>query len=249
MLIAAAALAVILWLSVAADPGSGPKVAEFSSGLVKVATVILGGLLGLGTMLHAVNAVTREREKDTLDGLLVLPVTRGDVLSAKWFGGLVSLRLLVAALGVVWLFGMMTGGLHPLALVALVLSVAAVMEFLASLGLFLSVFSKTSLRANMAAVLCVLLIVAGPFVVSQYMELLAPYPYSAIHQGDSEAVWQALMPAAAWVQLCVGWHEYGKLAEGHFPAILCGALGYAVAAWLLWRLTLSRFRRYGGKRT
>jgi ABC-type transport system involved in multi-copper enzyme maturation permease subunit len=246
VLILAAALAILLWLIIAAHPGSGQDVAEFSTGLVKVGTVILGGLLGLGAIAHAVNSITREREKDTLDSLLTLPVTRDEVLSAKWLGGLVSLRLTAVALAGVWLFGVATGGLHPVALLALVLAVAAVIEFLASLGLWLSMVSRTSLRANMAAVLCLLLVAAGPLVISQYIELLAPY--SGANRAASDAVWRTWMPAVAWWRLCVGWHEYAKVPEGHFTTILAGALGYAAAAWLLWRASLSRFRKYGGKR-
>ncbi len=242
----AAAFAIFSWLSAAIDPGSGPNMDEFSNGLVKIGTVALAGLLGLGTIAHAVNSVTREREKDTLDSLLTLPVSRDEVLSAKWSGGLVSLRLLAVALAGVWLFGLVTGGLHPVALVALALAVMAVIEFLASLGLWLSVVSKTSLRANMAAVLCMLLVAVGPLVASQYLEMLAPN--SLANRAASDAVWQTLMPPVAWWRLCVGWHEYAKVSEGHFTHILAGALGYAALAWLLWRAALRRFRRYGGKR-
>src|SRR5207245_437444 len=143
-----------------------------------------------------------------------------------------SLRLMAIALAILWIFGVVTGGLHPVAFVALVLSVAAVIEFLTSLGLWLSMVAKTSLRANLAAVLCVLLVAAGPFVASEYIDLLAPY--SGANRAASDAVWRTLMPAAAWLQLCKSWPEYAKLPEGHFTTILAGALGYAVAAWLLW---------------
>jgi ABC-type transport system involved in multi-copper enzyme maturation permease subunit len=246
LLIVAAVPAGLFWLAVAIGLDSDGDLIGFSTGLVKVGTVIFGGLLGLGAIVHTVNAVTREREKDTLDGLLTLPVTRDEVLAAKWAGGLVSLRLMVVALAGVWLFGVATGGLHPVAFIAMVLSVAAVIEFLASLGLFLSVASKTSLRANMAAVLCLLLVAVGPLVISQYVDLLAPY--SGRSRVMSDTLWQTLMPAAAWLRLCVGWQAYAKVPDGYFTTILAGALGYATAAWLLWRAALSRFMRYGGKR-
>src|SRR5207248_3288957 len=87
----AAGLTLLLWLVAATNPKSIAEVAEFSAAVVKVGTLVLGGLLGLGAMMHAVNSVTREREKDTLDGLLTLPVARDAVLEAKWLGGLVSL--------------------------------------------------------------------------------------------------------------------------------------------------------------
>jgi ABC-type transport system involved in multi-copper enzyme maturation permease subunit len=246
MLILAAGLAVFLWLVMTIIPKSGGEVAAFSTGLVKVGTVLLGGVLGLGAIVHAANSVTRERERDTLDALLTLPLTRAAVLEAKWLGGPVSLRLVAVGLAGVWVFGLATGGLHPVALLALVLAVAAVVEFLASLGLWLSVVCATSLRANMAAALALLLVACGPWVVARYVEMLAPY--AGANQATADAVTEALTPAWAWVRLCVGWVEYAKVPEGKFLAVLAGALGYAAAAWALWRMALGRFRLYGGKK-
>jgi ABC-type transport system involved in multi-copper enzyme maturation permease subunit len=202
-------------------------------------------LLCLWAIAHSVNSVSREWERDTLDGLLTLPVTRESVLAAKWLGGIVSLRLLGLVLVCVWVFGLSTGGLHPLALAALVLSVAAVVEFMASLGLWLSIVCRTSLRANMAAVLMLLLVACGPWIVGNYLELFAPRS-AAMRLGES--VPGVAMPAVAWVRLCVGWREYAKLPEGYFPSILVASLVYASLAWVLWRATVRRFVRYGGKR-
>ncbi len=246
LLALAAGLAVLLWLIAALDPARHKEVAEFSTGLVQVGTVVLGGVLALGAIVHTANSVTREREKDTLDGLLTLPRSREAVLEAKWLGGPVSLRAVAVGLVGVWVFGLATGGLHPVAAAALPLAVAAVVEFLASLGLWLSVVCATSLRANMAALLCLLLVGCGPWIAANYVEMLAPY--SGAYRAAADAVTESLMPAVAWVRLCVGWAAYAKLPAGHFPAILAGALGYAVAAWVLWRAALARFRRYGGKR-
>ena len=243
----AAALAMLLWLVMAGNPGSANDVALFSTGLVRFGTILFGSILGLGAIAHSVNSISKEREKDTLDALLAIPMTRDAVLAAKWLGGMMSLRLVVSALGTVWLFGLVTGGLHPVAFGAVALTVAAVIEFLASLGLWLSAVSRTSMRANMAAVLCVLLVAVGPWVISQYIDLLSPY--SGRSQMAANSVMEALMPAVTWIRGCVGWAEYAKVRQGFFPTILLGALGYAVTAWLLWRATLSRFRQYGGRRS
>ena len=63
------------------------NLAATSNVFVRIGTQLLGGMLGLGALLHAANSVTRERERDTLDGLLTLPVERAAVLEAKWLGG------------------------------------------------------------------------------------------------------------------------------------------------------------------
>jgi ABC-type transport system involved in multi-copper enzyme maturation permease subunit len=217
-----------------------------SSGLVKFGTVILGSLLGLGALAHAVNSVARESEKDTLDGLLALPLHRDRILEAKWLGGLLSLRLLAWALAVLWLFGLLTGGLHIVGLVCVTVSVAATVEFLASLGLWLSVTCKTSMRANVAAALCVLLVGCGPWVVSGYIDLFTVR--SAAESPTADAIAGAAMPLVAWVRACGPWAEYAKQPAGYYQTLLVGALVYALAAWALWRATLRRFRTYGARR-
>jgi ABC-type transport system involved in multi-copper enzyme maturation permease subunit len=245
LLMLAASFAGFLWVVLAVNPAAAGDVTSFGNGAVKVATLLLGGLIGLGSIVHTVNSVSKEVEKDTLDGLLTLPIGRAALLSAKWLGGLASLRVLAVALACIWLFGLLTGGLHPLAAAALAISVAAVVEFLSSLGLWLSVVCKTSLRANMAAVLCLLLVAFGPWIVSNYLDLIAPY--SAVSRFLAAAVVEAAMPTEAWRRLCVSLSGYSSLPDGYFPTILLGALFYAMAAWSLWRAALSRFRRYGGK--
>jgi ABC-type transport system involved in multi-copper enzyme maturation permease subunit len=246
VLLLASALAGLSWVVVATNPESGGDVAGFGTAVVKVGTVILGGLLALGAMIHAVNGITREWERETLDALLTLPFIRDTVLAAKWLGGLASLRFLVLSLAGVWVFGLLTGGLHPFAFVVLALAVAAVIEFLTSLGLWLSVICKTSLRANIVAVFALLVLAFGPLIAANYLELL--WPNSIAHRRAADAVTDAVMPVLAWLRACVGWREYSRLPEGYLPTILCGALGYAVTAWLIWRATLARFRRYGGRR-
>jgi ABC-type transport system involved in multi-copper enzyme maturation permease subunit len=246
VVVLAVLLAGIMWLALAVSPDSFPAVADFSNGLVKAGTIVLGGLLGLGSIAHTVNGVSKEVERDTLDGLLTLPTDRDRVLEAKWLGGLASLRLIPVALVALWVFGVFTGGLHPLAVPVLALSVAATVEFLSSLGLWLSVVCKTSLRANMAAVLCMLLVAAGPWIIANYLDLLAPRLPANRYFAD--VVTQAAMPAIAWLRLCVKLRDYAALPEGYFPTLLLGALLYATAAWVFWRAALLRFRKYGGKK-
>jgi ABC-type transport system involved in multi-copper enzyme maturation permease subunit len=216
-----------------------------SNTIVRIGTLTLGGLLGLGALLHTANSVSRERERDTLEGLLTLPVERHEILESKWLGGPASLRLLAITLGLVWVFGLLTGGIHPLALLRLALSVAAVVEFLASLGLWLSVVCLTSLRANMAAALCLLLVAAGPWIVANYVEMFTHYYPLRSEIGD--VVIEALMAPLTWSKLTLTWAEYRALPEYRADFLLAGAMVYAGAAWVLWRAALSRFRRYGGR--
>lgn len=245
LVVAALCLALLL-LAAVTNPRSGrADVASIGQVVVRVVTIPVGCILGLAAILHAVNGIVRERERDTLDGLLVLPVDRVAILEAKWLGGLYDLRALFVILGLVWLFGLLSGGLHPVGLVWLVACFAAPIEFVASLGIWLSAINRTSLRANLIAALCLLLILVGPWIVSNYVELA--FPQLAYGNDLSSRAFTALMPPAAWYQSVVTWEEYAKLPAYTGDMLLGGALVYAIGAWLLWRLTVRRMRWVPGK--
>jgi len=55
------------------------------SGMASLAFALM--LVAL-TELHAASAITRDREQQTLIDLLMIPVSRGEILQAKWYGSL-----------------------------------------------------------------------------------------------------------------------------------------------------------------
>jgi ABC-type transport system involved in multi-copper enzyme maturation permease subunit len=238
-----ALLVVIIWVfqltttstTIAAD------VPYALNGLVRLCTVIFGGLLGLGVIAHTAGSVSRERENDTLVGLLSIPEVRATILEAKWLAGFLSLRGLMIALAFVWLLGLLTAAVHPVSLVWLILTVAAPLECIASLGVWLSVLNRTTLRANLAAVLCMLMIVAGPWLVMNYVEWLSPYGQRMAELSDT--ITAALMPPVAWVRATVTWDDYAKFPTDLRDAMLLGALAYASLAWVLWKDACRRFGR------
>lgn len=245
MIILAGALTLVFFAAIALNTYSGPTLREAANGHVRIGFVTLGSLACLGAIMHAANSITREREKDTLDMLLVLPASRAEILEAKWFGGIVSLRLVLYALLLVYVFGLLTGALHPLGAAAVALSMIATLEFLTSLGLLISILSRTSLRANLTAALCLLLVGFGPYIVANYAEWLAGFGYRV---PKTQTLTDSLMPLVAWFKQSVTWSEYNKLPNHFFLPFLYASLGYAVAAWGLWRLSLWQFHKYGGKR-
>ena len=117
----------------------------------------------------------------------------------------------------------------------------APLECIASLGIWLSVLNKTTLRANLAAVLCMLMIAAGPWLVMNYVEWLSPYGPRVADL--SNTVTTALMPPVAWVRSAVTWGDYEKFPEETKDAVLLGALAYASLSWLLWKDACRRFGR------
>jgi hypothetical protein len=144
-IVVAAVLLGLMLIVVLTDRNAGlHEIAQLGTIVVKVVTVAVGSILGLAAILHTTNSIVRERERDTLDALLTLPFDRVMLLEAKWLGGLYDLRALPMILGLGWLFGLVTGGLHPIALFWLICCVLAPIEFLASLGLWLSAVNRSS---------------------------------------------------------------------------------------------------------
>jgi ABC-type transport system involved in multi-copper enzyme maturation permease subunit len=139
---------------------------------VAVITVLLFFPFGIAwscfTALLAAASVCGERERRTLDGLLTLPVSRAGVLGAKWLGAVLAPRpyyyglVCMAALCV-------SSGASPLPRVLLLtVVVSAQLAFLASLGLRVSVASGTTVRAQVAIALLLILFFGGGWMASGF---------------------------------------------------------------------------------
>jgi ABC-type transport system involved in multi-copper enzyme maturation permease subunit len=132
--------------------------------LVGFAVLLLFGFLWcVSTASRAMESVCRERERRTLDGLLTLPVSRSAILGAKWFGSIVHPPF--------WYFVAvplaLNAGLNaaqPLRPLLLTAAVAAQVAFLASLGIRVSVASRTTLRAIVVIAVLLFVFVAGGWV-------------------------------------------------------------------------------------
>lgn len=116
----------------------------------------VGCLMLAGVAVRAAGSVSGERERQTLDGLLSCPLDNGAILRAKWLGSLLCTRKLWWYLGVVWVVGLLTGGLHLVALVWLLAAWLVYAAFLASLGLWCSLVCRSSLRAVLWTILTAL---------------------------------------------------------------------------------------------
>src|SRR5581483_701306 len=81
--------------------GSGRLRSEMvfrSNSVASGLTLTMLTTLTVGAALRAAAAVSRERERRTLDGLLVLPAGPAAVASAKWSGSVLRGRWLALAL-------------------------------------------------------------------------------------------------------------------------------------------------------
>src|SRR5207248_700973 len=116
--------------------------------VVRVAGTLVACLLLMAVAVRASSAVSLERDRQTIDGLLTTPLDSDAILLGKWLGAVFGVRRGWLWLGALWGVGVLTGGLHPLALVLLVVTWLTYAAFLAGLGTWFSVASRTTLRAT-----------------------------------------------------------------------------------------------------
>jgi ABC-type transport system involved in multi-copper enzyme maturation permease subunit len=131
---------------------------------VRVVGTAVACLTLVGVAARAAGSVTGERDRQTLDGLLTSPLKSADILSAKWLGSIFSLRWAWAWLFVVWGTGLVTDGLDIVTLPWLVLACSVYAGFLAALGLWFSVRSRTTLRASLGTLAMAAVVSFGHWV-------------------------------------------------------------------------------------
>src|SRR5262249_19713175 len=110
------------------------------------------------------SSIGAERDRQTLDGLLASPLTCDEIIFAKWWGSLMAMRRPLMLLALIWLMGVVTGGLHWLAVPFLALFLGAYMSWMASLGILCAVSTKNTLRAVMATQMLAMFVGCGPWI-------------------------------------------------------------------------------------
>jgi ABC-type transport system involved in multi-copper enzyme maturation permease subunit len=224
------------------------------------ASLALATLWCLVLAVRASGGITRERDRGTLEGLLLLPVSRPALLGAKWLGPVLYSSgfgcLLVVAVGA----GVVTGALHPIGAVLLFAAVAAHVAFLSSLGVLLSLVSRTTLWARVSMGLILLVFLAIPLkLLADEVRAAGRGPAVVRPPTPADPWWHlpwaeftaetAASPVGAWWFLAFSRSDYASaLAAGdpQFAGRLIvaegGIVAYGLAARLLWTLACRRFR-------
>jgi ABC-type transport system involved in multi-copper enzyme maturation permease subunit len=205
--------------------------------------------------LSAATGVSRERQKNTLVDLLMLPGPRRDLLRAKVLGALarglwpgVTLVVLVAT-------GVVGFGVSAFSAALLLLTAAALTLFSAAIGIWLSARCRTALNATATWIGVMAGIVIGTFLLAEAnIEYVTRSDQSV---GPDYPAWtRVLNPLLAWGRLTFrydwfagryvwgggdGWPvQFADLA----PALVCPLL-FAVAGGMLWLAAVRRFEREG----
>ena len=216
------AFGAALFVGVAQSVERGQWIAAAVARAVAPLVAVAAGAIPLALGVRVAGAVGRERERQTLDALLLLPGRPADVLRAKavaavqwagWglglVGGAVGLAVLVGGFGVgaaVWMVA------HLVAGAALAVGAAG----------FLSVRTATGSRATVLFLLGLLTLVVAPLLAGPLADFAG--------DGVGDFVRRLSPPAAVW-------------RPGVSVAELGIAAGYAAVGWLLWRAAGRRLDR------
>ncbi len=217
---------------------------------ILLASVVIG--------LSAAGSVARERQKNTLIDLFMIPGARRAILRAKVLGAFWNARWLLGAVGVLLPISVI-GGTPLVAVPFLAIAAAGFLIFSAALGTWLSVRCRTMLNANAAWMGFMSASLIGTFLLADAMSYREPTPngrYTTVFPEWSEAA----NPLMGWQQLTMSPGDETPTSPSlvdqirsrllptkapHLLAPLTGIGIYALAAGALWLLGLRRFEREG----
>jgi ABC-type transport system involved in multi-copper enzyme maturation permease subunit len=148
-------LGYLLVLSLAAATSAG-SLSIFTHGLARFVGTGLACVLLLAIAIRAAGSFTSERERGTLDGLLMIDLDNPTIVHEKWLGSILSLRKPLVLLVLLWFLATLTGGIESAAFCALLIALAVYAAFVSALGLVISLFSRSSLVAVVATVVAVI---------------------------------------------------------------------------------------------
>jgi ABC-type transport system involved in multi-copper enzyme maturation permease subunit len=113
----------------------------------RIFTGILYVLMTLLLAASAATGITMEREKDTWISLISTPLEGREILTGKILGAFWRVRGILVALMLVWLIGLICGGVHPLGFLSVVVATSLYSLFAVLLGTSLSLRFKSSARS------------------------------------------------------------------------------------------------------
>jgi ABC-type transport system involved in multi-copper enzyme maturation permease subunit len=237
-------LLIMVFLSLAME--SRGELGKHINGWIRGAGIVLSLVTFLIIALNAAGKVTRERERQTLESLLILPACWEEILFAKWVGSLMSVRWFWWGLGALWGMGVVTGGLDPFAVPLLAAAWFVYAAFLATVGLWFSVTCRSTLRAVLFTILSGLAVVAGPAL---YLHDPGLTPAT---MGPDVAGWvaffgvQSLSPINSLSALAFHSEDVttaaAMLTWHKIVAAVAGLYGYMALTGLAWLSARARFR-------
>jgi ABC-type transport system involved in multi-copper enzyme maturation permease subunit len=199
---------------------------------VRVVSVFIGCFMLLQVAVRAAGAISGERSRQTLDGLLSTPLESHAILFAKWLGSLLSPRLSWLLLAVVWALAVQSRGLQVWAIACFLLAWLVYAGFLGCLGLYFSVIARSTQRATLWTLVTIILTLAGTTLL-------------AYDLSSNDNHWFSLLPPVSLGLLLSASADFKEVTEagwGTLTSIGLCVLPWALAAAGFWYLANLRFR-------
>jgi ABC-type transport system involved in multi-copper enzyme maturation permease subunit len=234
-----AVMSFVFFLSVSIFEWAWPSSDLRRNNLVEVAVLpiyIVGMIFLFPAPFRAARCVAREREADTMDGLLMLPLSRAEILFQKWLGICLCDWPGIALLLAWYLPAVLTGHVPVSVAVLFVGGLAASMAILTAFGLYFSVISKTPGQAVFRLVLFLIVLL---FAVNAVM--------SGQPRANERYITAGVIPPAGFAVLLdeqnrpEKWHQPQRHTAGVVFAWACGLAGYGAMGTLAWLLACRRF--------
>jgi ABC-type transport system involved in multi-copper enzyme maturation permease subunit len=226
------------------------------NGFFSVANFIVGSLTIVAVALRASACISGERSKQTLDTLLTTPLSCAAIMRAKWVGCMLSIRVGLIWLAIIWLVGGVTGGLQPMALVMTMATWTICTAFAAVLGMWFSMVSRSWPRAAVGTILVLICINLAPMVAWWcFGERLGSVPTTRyIARSMAKGYVGQLSPMFLLLWLPLSRRPLDQTAGGLQLLDLSNYdfCGLMLVQWLfvtvfLYHLTLERFRRIANR--
>jgi ABC-type transport system involved in multi-copper enzyme maturation permease subunit len=222
----------------------------------------VGCLMLLGVAVRAATSVSVERERQTFDALLTSPLGSREILYSKWLASVFSMRWIWLWLGAIWVLGVLSGGLSPVAVPLLAVAWFAFAAFVAAVGLWFSTVCRASLRATLCTLFTLVVAWGAHWLI--WMICIPLF----IASGPPGRELQDVLPRVAEFQaftLCppgtLGFlafreqdfvhlhdpYQHTNWAVEFLVCSLLGVAGWSVAARMVWSATVDRFNTLTGR--
>jgi ABC-type transport system involved in multi-copper enzyme maturation permease subunit len=218
---------------------------------IRFLTIGLAALWCVCLGFRTAGSMCRERAQNTLDGLLMLPIDRNEILHAKWLGTLLRWQVFGFALLAIWTAGLVTGALHAWAVLLMAVTCAVYIVFLVNLGMWLSLASASTRWANLTMAVILLGVFGGSSLRVAYTSYYLfgtwlQWPFGLLMTFLANGV----NPAHTLWLFGFSWTEFADhilhtdiLYWQNLSRSLAELILLSILAWALWRLACRRFRR------
>ena len=239
---------------------------------MRIGFALMAAAVVTGIGLRRAASITREREQQTLVSLLTMPGTSRSILVAKWCGTLFRWRRALIGLAALGYITGLTVGILAELWIWLPVTLCSHIWFAGNLGLFLSVFCRSTNRAC-SIFLAIMLTISGVFWIAAEM-LETPFAIIRVSGGPKPNATQKFFGERAVIldadfcdrlnlikecwnlttniekeYLPTSYDTWGdpKYSNAPFVRRLIAIGTYSVGGLFLWFLARLRFRREGSR--